>query len=472
MRHRHFLKIFDTAHKKCVFRGIQSLAASCLVLTTLCGCSGILSEATSLMRPPYSSGDGSEIQSLLDSELGNVTLKYPKSGSYRSAITLIDLNNDNSDEAVVFYTTDTSSTVSFAVMTKNDGEWELANGEDSGGGSVERVMFGDIDGDGVLEIIIGWTAYSTGSNIISAYSFNGDDISSIDVREYSEETAENVSVPYTDMQIYDFDDDGKDEIIASYINSSDFTASAKLIEFYLISDNHGAMTVTDTAQLDGHVSSYSETKISKLTSDGVYGVVLDGIKDDSTSITEFIYWDKSKGALVTPFYDADEQGVTQTVRSIAVNSTDIDYDGVVEIPTTEYLPGYDETSETPVYLTTWYLFDFDDSGYSLTSRKKTVINISEGYSVAWFSSWEGEVTCRLDEKNRILYFYHYQPEKSAFSDEIFRIKAFSTSEWDELDENSGYVEIQSTVNTVYAASLSSGQEYAALNVIKSAFSFI
>ena len=224
---------------------------------------------------------------------------------------------------------------------------------------------------------------------------------------------------------------------------------------------------------------YNETKVAKLTDDNNVGVVLDGYKDNSTVITEYIYWDASEGDLKTPFYNVEEQTVTSTARHINIASRDIDFDGVIDIPVTEYLPGYDETSENPMYLTTWYSIDFGSDGCQFINKKKNVINTSENYSVTWQSSWNGNVTCRLDESNRILYFYRYQKDRFAFSEELFRIKVFTQKEWNEeaaglgesLDKG-GVIQLARDGDTVYAAFLSSEQNLADAASLQSYFSLM
>ncbi len=453
---------------------LAKLIAAMLAVSCLCGCNAHLFNGDrQLMRPPYPAGEERSIQDELTKNLGSFTLKYPKSGSYRSAILRADLTGDQRNDALVFYRQDESKPISLAVLSQDDGKWKFLSKKEGEGGEIDRVLFGDVNCDGLNEIIVGWTIYSSGLNIISAYSLQDNTLTSIDVKEYSESKEANISVAYTDMQIYDFDNDGSDEIIASYLNLSEVTATAKLIECHRGVDNAYTMSVTDTAPLDGHVLNYAETKVAKLTDDRIFGVVLDGYKDNSTMITEYVYWNSTNGDLETPFYDVEEQAVLNTVRNVNITSRDIDSDGVMDIPVTQFLPGYDSTSENPMYLTLWFNADFGSNGYTFLNKKKNIINLSDGYSITWQSAWDNKVTCRIDEKNRILFFYKYQKNRFAFSEELFRIKVFTVKEWKEDAHNPDYtVVLNTTEETVIAAIFSSEQTIVDQNTINSSFSLI
>ncbi len=456
------------------FPVLAKILAPVLAVAFLSGCSTqFFNGDRQLMRPPYPAGEERNIQEELTKSLGSFTLKYPKSGSYRSAIVRTDLTGDGKNDALVFFRQDETKPISLALLSQDNGKWQFVSKKEGEGGEIDRVLFGDINCDGKNEIIVGWTIYSSGLNIISAYSLQDNALTAIDVKEYSESKAANISVAYTDMQLYDFDNDGSDEIIASYLNLSEVTATAKLIECHRGIDNAYTMSVTDTAPLDGHVLYYADAKVAKLTDDKIYGVSLDGYKDNSTMITEYIYWNSQSGDLETPFYNADEQAVLGTVRNVNVTSRDIDSDGVMDIPVTEYLPGYDHTSEEPMYLTLWYNVDFGAKGYTFLNKKKNIINLSEGYSITWQSAWDNKITCRLDEKNRILYFYRYQKDRFAFSEELFRIKVFTQTEWKNDNHDPKYaVILNSTHETVCAALFSSDQNLVDQNTVKSAFSLI
>ncbi len=451
---------------------IARIMAPLLLMALLCSCdTQFFGGDRQLMRPPYPAGEDRSIQEELTKSLGSFTLKYPKTGSYRSAIVRKDLTGDGRDDALVFYRQDETKPISFALLSQDKGKWQFVSKKEGEGGEIDRVLIGDINGNGVNEIIIGWTIYSSGLNIVSAYSLQDNTLTAIDVKEYSESKGANISVAYTDMQLYDFDNDGSEEIIASYLNLSEVTATAKLIECHRGVDNAYTMSVTDTAPLDGHVLYYAEAKVAKLSDDRIFGVVLDGYKDNSTMVTEYVYWNNQSGDLETPFYDQEEQTVSNTVRNVNITSRDIDSDGVTDIPVTEYLPGYDHTSESPMYLTLWYSVDFEAKGHTFINRKRNIINLSEGYSITWQSAWDNKVTCRLDEKNRILYFYRYRKERFAFSEELFRIKVFTQSEWQSDKHDPKYAVVLNTGDeTVCVALLSSHQDLIDRQTVESAFS--
>ena len=120
------------------------LLLSCLLTLSLSGCQFPAFDSDSLMNPPKAAGDGQEIQEALDRVLGtDYTLRYPRSGTNRSAIIRADLDADDIEEALVFYRTaaDTSG-ARLSVMDKNDAdEWNVTYSISGEGSEVERVLF-------------------------------------------------------------------------------------------------------------------------------------------------------------------------------------------------------------------------------------------------------------------------------------------------------------------------------------------
>ncbi len=73
------------------------------VMLLLSSCTGINSTVTDLMKPPKLTQKQEEIYSALQTAVGTdkITLKYPKSGNYRSAFVFRDIDQDGEEEALL-----------------------------------------------------------------------------------------------------------------------------------------------------------------------------------------------------------------------------------------------------------------------------------------------------------------------------------------------------------------------------------
>ena len=108
-----------------------ALALALALLAALPGCSFVGLDAQTLMHAPRPTGDNEAgIQSLLESTAkGDMTLKYPVNGDYRSAIITHDLCGDATDEAMAFYqksdeTGGTGGTNVMFMQKQKNGKWQ------------------------------------------------------------------------------------------------------------------------------------------------------------------------------------------------------------------------------------------------------------------------------------------------------------------------------------------------------------
>ena len=183
---------------------LSAVICSALSLSVLSGCNVIGSDADSLLRPPKSMGDEAEIEELISKTASNgYTLKYPKSGSYRSAIVMQDLDNDEKEEAIAFYRTrDNLTGIHMLVMyTKND-KCELSADFKVETTDIDCVDFTDINGDGISEILLGYSTYTPNTNVLTCYSYSNGKTTEI-------KSGQNYSAFYCG----DFNTDGKNEVM-------------------------------------------------------------------------------------------------------------------------------------------------------------------------------------------------------------------------------------------------------------------
>ena len=133
---------------------ILGLIGAGVLSLSLAGCSSVGLSVENLMHPPRAVGDKAEIQSLIDSVAGEgYTLKYPQSGSHRSAITMKDIDSDSEEEALAFYMPQGDiAKVHLLVMDNIDGKWQAVGDFKGPNTAVESLNFCDLDGNGIFEI--------------------------------------------------------------------------------------------------------------------------------------------------------------------------------------------------------------------------------------------------------------------------------------------------------------------------------
>ncbi len=149
-------------------------------------------------------------------------------------------------------------------------------------------------------------------------------------------------------------------------------------------------------------------------------VFVDGISGGYLS-TEIIYC--INGNLRNPLYLSDSQAIMDTVRSNGYFSTDIDLDGIVEIPTLSYFPGYNQDSGEQQYITNWNIMD----SFSITKKYSSYYSPSQGYCFILPNRWDGVVTAKTDYETGDTVFCKYTVDLLNSTEELMRFAAVENS---------------------------------------------
>lgn len=436
------------------------LAGLCALL--LSGCNALGIDVEDYMRPPKSTGEQEAIQQALETyieshaEKGGVTdyiLKYPKEGDYRSAFILVDqvqpnragiLSPSNTNQTAASNTASTEdATLAVAFyrlnmdlarthvnyLRKINGEWVSVSDVEGSSEEISRVSFGDLNGDGFPELLVGWSQYNTRNQKLSVYFL------------YDTLEEQAVDKIYTHMLVNEFSRPGQDDLLI--FSATDFQTTVELMTY-----QNGHLVVRDTASLDAGIQRFGDAKVVAL-SGTVNGVFLDCYKDSNTTITELIFWDaaanEGEGELQMPFYRPEDQLTTLTARESSIPCMDIDGDGMVEWPVSTRLPGYETANaNNALWKTTWMEWDYA----TRQSRQEfsCVVNDRDGYYVLFDESWEGRVTAVYDKDARLLQFRLVGEGTSA--DPFLSFKTSASSESSE--ESGGYVVLSQLDGVVYS----------------------
>ncbi len=415
----------------------------CLCLVTVLvfcfsGCSLFEGSVDDMLLPPKLEGEMRPIQEALEDAAGqDITLRYPETGEYRSAIVLKDLNNDAENEAIAFYsvTEDSTVTMHINVIAASDEQWQSKGDMSLVGNGIEKVTFADLDGDGSLEIIVGFLVFGTVDKKIGVYSFNG------------ETFVQRALEQYTNFVCVDMTKDGIKDLTLIYHNAAEKSAFSKVFSM----TTSGIAEVGKVA-LDGGITSYLTPVISSLR-DGSPAIYIDAVKG-SGMLTEILWF---TGGTLKTVYDSSAPEAILTYRQNSVESRDYNGDSVIDIPLSEILISTASLADIDkVYFTNWSDFD----GHSFRTLSSSFVNISDGYSLTVPAQWKDKIYLLRRTEQRMRVIYSYDPSKKTSGKELFRIAVVADTNYDSQDySDKGYFELAKEKELVYLARINQDNSF-------------
>lgn len=416
-----------------MLRKIVLFIVTLTMILSLCGCDFFKTDMAELFSPPSLTGDFKYISKIVENTAGTgYTLKYPVRGEYRSAVVQHDIDNDNQKEAFVFYSKVDGdvTTMTVQLIHVEKGEWVDGGTQTLVASGVDMVRFCDLDNNGVSEILVGWQIYGTSEMQLAVYSYDKNVF------------AQRLLQKYTNFITCDLNGDHKSGVLIIDLNTAEEYNTAAL---YSLSQD--GMVQTGMCELDSKLQSIGEPIISELST-GQNAVYLDAVKGVG-AVTEVII--ENKGTLTNPLFDPKTRENLQTLRSSSYQVTDINGDGILEIPVQENVPSVatDALAEK-LYLTNWCSFD----GENLTVQTTTMINVLDGYYFTIPTKWRNHVAVLKDTDNRIREVYIYDYEESVIGESLICIRAFNKKDWESGKYNDLKMnEIARSDNTVFAYKL-------------------
>lgn len=402
-------------------------AAFCSVFLAGCSFGG---SVDSLLSPPKLSEEQNAVYDALIRSAGkDIRLKYPRSGEYRSAFVFANIDSEPDREAIVFYEktgeTEGGGNVRINIIDRRGGKWTSVYDHAGAGTGIDRILFSELGGSGRQSVIIGYTLLS-GERSVQVYDYEDGLLTS----KYSD--------TYSTMFTADLERDGKNELILIRPGNQMKKASASLVS---IDPESGEALETSGVALDESATEFVSVAAGYVGKE-TPAVFIDGLSGGQLT-TEIIY--SVDGQLRNPLYLGESGLIEKTRRPAGYTCTDIDLDGVIEIPTLSLFPGYSEDSSgTKLYSTDWNIFD----NYSITKKYSSFYNIGEGYCFILPSRWDGVVTAKRDSATGEVVFCKFRTDLLNSTVELLRIAVASEEETGTLLEE-GYMVLKSNNKTNY-----------------------
>lgn len=414
---------------KIKIKGFLTCCTAIVLAFLMSGCSIANLDSKDLMRPPRPTGEKAQIQHVIEQNAGNekYTFKYPQSGDYRSAVILSDITGDGEEEAVGFYRTkgenpQTHLVVIDEIESEESKEWKIVGEFTTAFPEVTEVSFADINGDGAKEIIVGWNANSTVTNVLSVYSYTNQECVQISSDEI-----------YYEFAVGDFTQSGFDSILLMNLNSAEKDATAAL---YCYNDNEKKITQISQIPMDQEVTRIYNVTSGKMDSTGSCAAFADGITGLRYN-TQIVYFDIAQFQLKCRTISSGliSEYDSMNIKFSSVTSQDVNADGIIDVPICTKMPS-DTASSGMEYAGIVSWCNYDPSNDMVSIIRTVASNNYGGFYYIMPEEWSGNVTAVISDDGKTMTFMEYY--QGTVGESFFAIKKFSASEWIDSGDMGGY----------------------------------
>ena len=341
----------------------KRIAPLLLVLLMLTGCYSF--NSMELYALPQRSREYRELQTAVETALGSGSYSAPLAGANRQVIQQADLDGDGLDETLVFCKMEGERPLKVLILRRTEDSYALAWTLEGDGTAFDSVQYAQIDGQPGMELLISRRIGEQVQQFLSVYTLTDG------------AALELMSSGYTAYTVVDLDGNQRSDIFVLRANSDGPRAYAELWRF-----QDGELRKDAEASL----STRAEDVKRMLTGDvapGVPAVFVASAYDESNLITDVFAL--SGNSFTNISQNAESGQSAQTVRNYYVYSTDIDGDGLIELPNTLPLTTQagDPASENQ-YRIIWYNLNPDGSR---TEKMSTYHNFGEGWFLYLPEAW-------------------------------------------------------------------------------------
>ena len=341
----------------------------------------------------YSLPQASEEYILLQQELNNIlstgaVYSPPISGSNRQSVQLVDIDGDGENEVLAFIRASGDKPLKIYVIDQTDGEIfqpDIIEGE---GTAFERVRYADLDGDGSLEVIVG-RQMSSALSYLSIYSMKGGVHSHLGSVEYAEFTAVEVG--------------GRSMLVVLRHASAEQPGEAEA--YSLTADGEMVRTTT---QLTKGLQTFARVQSGKLRG-SVPALFVEGADSANKTVTDILIL--TENGIDNIMESAAP--TNETMRDLAIYSSDINKDGYMEVPLPREL---NSQSDAKHYAIDWVAYEMTGERYDVFT---TYHNRSDGWYFILPKEWMEHLGVRRDDSvpgERTIIFSHVDKESGDWTD--------------------------------------------------------
>ena len=369
-------------------------------------------------------------------------------GLRETAVTFFRVSGAEKPQKIYFFTKGNDDTYTVSGMLEGDGS------------AIYKVDYVDLDGSGVKEVVVSWQM-STGAYLLGVYSLEGPmsrsrlqsanlaaDAGKNNTASMQKEDlrgTELMTTAYGDYILSDIDQDTRTEVAVVRIDPSP-TGSG--VDVYGWKEN--TFQKLDSAPLSAGVVSVGRGGVEQNFINGdpparaLY--VSTELSDGSRVVDVIAYQD---GKLTNISLDPTTGASCEVLsRYVDLEPSDVNRDGVLELPKPSPLPGQEDSTAADYWLIDWYQYDSSGRRNEVCT---TYHNVTDGWYLMIPDSWKHAITIsRYDaiSGQRAVIFYHLEGDSDPSP---FLVIYKFTSQTNRANTSNRFI-LREEEDAVYAAS--------------------
>ena len=392
-----------------------------LLSVSLSGCGLTNVGVEELLTAPKLSKEQSDIYKVIKDKVGqNIDFVYPLSGDNRSAYVIANLDNEPTEEALVFYKKSNPTNqniIRINVLDNYNGKWQSVYDKKCDASSIDKVIISHLAKDKKPYIMIGF-------NMLDMAEKN------VYICEYKDGILEEITKGnYSICEEIDFDKD-EDSDVALISNRAAEGSSIAMI----ISAQDGKIASKTVLPMQDKTTKYVNYIKGNLDKD-TPALFVDCLKENGNIQTEVITYKNGKylnlmntekdpgikdsATKETTIEDATTKEISKkdifyTERLDGYYSQDVNNDGIIEIPViSPFLDkaNWDNTTNRK-FITKWF-------GYKNNSFEKifsSYYNAKEGYTFTFTKRWDRAIALKENTITGEKTFYKYSDDSEDIVD--------------------------------------------------------
>ena len=395
----------------------------------LSGCVQFQLSAEELMRPPALNQEQLAISTALERAVGDsdIKYKYPETGDNRSAFLFYDLDDDGTEEALVFYQAQSKGSSTWMnVMAHREDQWvsvfDIAapNGETE----VDFISFQPLLSS-QENIVIGWADETMNDKCAVVYSYD-DGILTEAYSEYYEKLtfADLNRDGLLDMATVLCDSYYEECVVSLVVQNRDISGKASLECSSLLYLPYG----------NGEVVSLQAGMVDSVTPALFIDNKINLSRSRQRMVSQVV---TAYGYDLVNLLDSEDTILSETtMRTTNVLCQDIDGDGIMEVPTVSPLPGYEnEDADEAMYLST---FNKLGVGRTWLPVSRCVFNEDHRYMMTMPEEWLDTVTILSQQESNEWSFVRYEGSLDGVSSPLLRLKVYSMKDYHDKFESDSF----------------------------------